>query len=302
MKQAVTRSFSSSRPPRLPRAPGPPTLPRPHGAVRAAQRMNRAAGLLAVAVLADSALEHYRGAFHNPGMVAPLLSGCLSLAVSAQGNADPSPTAHRVRDVAYVAAALTGLTGTAFHLYNVTKRPGGWSWQNLFYGAPLGAPAALTLCGVLGWLAERVRETPRGRRPRGAAVRVARAVAGASALGLAGTIAEVGMLHFRGAYHSRWMYLPVSIPPLSAALIGAAAVGPARRPRTLTRWLLRLTGLLGPLGVFLHLRGVSRGMGGWRNLRQNVLNGPPVPAPPSFTALALAGLAALGLLEDRPDG
>ena len=34
-------------------------------------------------------------------------------------------------------------------------------------------------------------------------------------------------------------------------------------------------------------------MGGWRNWRQNVLNGPPLPAPPSFTGLALAGLAAL---------
>jgi hypothetical protein len=42
-------------------------------------------------------------------------------------------------------------------------------------------------------------------------------------------------------------------------------------------------------------------MGGWRNWRQNVLNGPPLPAPPSFTGLALAGLAALKLLRDHPD-
>ena len=34
-------------------------------------------------------------------------------------------------------------------------------------------------------------------------------------------------------------------------------------------------------------------MGGWRNWSQNVLNGPPLPAPPSFTGLAMAGLAAL---------
>ena len=32
-----------------------------------------------------------------------------------------------------------------------------------------------------------------------------------------------------------------------------------------------------------------------------MLNGPPLPAPPSFTGLALAGLAALGLMEDHPD-
>jgi hypothetical protein len=42
-------------------------------------------------------------------------------------------------------------------------------------------------------------------------------------------------------------------------------------------------------------------MGGWKNWRQNVLNGPPIPAPPSFTGLALAGLAALELLEEHPN-
>jgi hypothetical protein len=39
-------------------------------------------------------------------------------------------------------------------------------------------------------------------------------------------------------------------------------------------------------------------MGGWRNWNQNILNGPPLPAPPSFTGLALAGLAALSLIEE----
>ena len=42
-------------------------------------------------------------------------------------------------------------------------------------------------------------------------------------------------------------------------------------------------------------------MGGWRNWSQNVLNGPPLPAPPSFTGLSLAGLAALNLMESHPD-
>ena len=264
--------------------------------------MNRAAGVLALAVLSDSALEHYRGSFHNPGMFAPLVGASLSLAVSAHGNLDPSPTAHRLRDTVYAAAALTGLVGTAFHIYNITKRPGSWSWQNLFYGAPLGAPAALALSGATGFLAERVRDTPAWSTPKVGGVPAGRAVAAASALGLAGTCAEVALLHFRGAYNSPFMYLPVSIPPLSAALMGVAAVGPACRPRRLTRWLLRLTGLLGPAGTLLHLRGISRSMGGWHNARQNVLNGPPIPAPPSFTSLALTGLAALGLLEDHPDG
>jgi hypothetical protein len=42
-------------------------------------------------------------------------------------------------------------------------------------------------------------------------------------------------------------------------------------------------------------------MGGWRNWSQNILNGPPLPAPPSFAGLALAGLAALELMKEHSD-
>ena len=69
----------------------------------------------------------------------------------------------------------------------------------------------------------------------------------------------------------------------------------------MTRFWLRLTAVLGFAGAGFHAMGVARNMGGWRNWSQNVLNGPPIPAPPSFTGLALAGLAALGLMEDHPD-
>jgi hypothetical protein len=60
---------------------------------------------------------------------------------------------------------------------------------------------------------------------------------------------------------------------------------------------LRLTAALGFVGAGFHIMGVGRGMGGWRNWRQTMIDGPPIPAPPSFTGLALAGLAALRLLE-----
>ena len=36
--------------------------------VAAARRLNRAAGTLAFSVLFDSAIEHYRGSFHNKAM------------------------------------------------------------------------------------------------------------------------------------------------------------------------------------------------------------------------------------------
>jgi hypothetical protein len=38
-------------------------------------------------------------------------------------------------------------------------------------------------------------------------------------------------------------------------------------------------------------------MGGWRNWSQNLFAGPPLPAPPSFTGLAFAGLGTLTLLS-----
>ena len=96
----------------------------PTAAVRAARRMNRAAGLIATSVLADSAIEHYRGLFHNKAMVTPIVTAALSLAVSAHGSADTRPAAHRMRDAVYAAAALAGIAGLGFHVYNVSKRPG----------------------------------------------------------------------------------------------------------------------------------------------------------------------------------
>ena len=273
----------------------------PTAAVRAAQRLNRAAGVIAASVLADSAVEHYRGQFHNRAMVTPLVTASLSLAVSAHGNGDKRPAPHRARDGVYLLAAATGFVGLAFHAYNVAKRQGGLTWQNLFYAAPLGAPAALTLSGAMGFLGERVRDTTPGVRPTILGLPAGRVVGATTSLGLLGTVAEAGLLHFRGAYHNPAMFLPVTIPPITAVLLGSSSAGPARRRRPWTRFWLRLTATMGYAGAAFHVFGVARNMGGWRNWSQNVLNGPPIPAPPSFTGLALAGLAALGLMEDHPD-
>jgi hypothetical protein len=282
-------------------APASPAKIDPAAAIRAARRLNRAAGLIATSVLADSAIEHYRGLFHNKAMLTPLVTASLSLLVSAHGNADSRPVAHEARDTVYSAAALAGIAGLGFHLYNVSKKPGGFSWQNLFYSAPIGAPLALVLSGALGFLAERVRDTKPGVAPTIGGLSAGRVVAAATSAGLMGTVAEAGLLHFRGAYHDPFMYLPVTVPPATAALIGAASVGRTREPRPITRFALRLTAALGFLGAGFHAMGVARNMGGWRNWSQNILNGPPIPAPPSFTGLALAGLAALGLMQDHPD-
>jgi hypothetical protein len=128
--------------------------------VRAARRLNRGSALLAASVLMDSAVEHYRGSFANRAMYTPLLVSALTLAFSAHGTTDRRPDVHRGRHGAAVAAAATGLAGTGFHIWNVLKRPGRLDWQNLFYGAPVGAPMAILLAGLLGTAAEWVRDTP----------------------------------------------------------------------------------------------------------------------------------------------
>lgn len=264
----------------------------------AARQLNVGAALLALAVLADSAIEHYRGSYRNRAMVAPLVSATLALGGSVHGMLDRRTVGHPVRDAVYALAAATGIAGLGFHAYNINKRPGGWSWLNLFYAAPIGAPFALTLSGFLGRGAERARSLRRRRPETVLGVPLQRLLAAVSAVGLAGTVGEAALLHFRGAYHDPAMVLPVTVPPVAAALLGAAAVSPNRKTHRLARGWLKLTALLGFAGVGLHAFGVSRNMGGWRNWSQNVLSGPPLPAPPSFTGLALTGLAALSLIEE----
>lgn len=271
-------------------------------AAAAARRLNGSAVLLASSVLADSAVEHYRGAFENRSMYVPLVTATLTLGGSLFGLIDGRARHHRMRDSIYALAAATGVAGFGFHAYNILKRPGGLSWLNLFYAAPIGAPMALTLAGVLGRGAERVRATESGERPILLGLPAGRTLAGISAAGLAGTVGEAALLHFRGAFQDPAMVLPVAVPPVASALLGAAAVKPSSKTNRRARLWLKFTALLGFAGVGFHALGVARNMGGWRNWSQNVLNGPPLPAPPSFTGLALAGLAALSLIDGENDG
>jgi hypothetical protein len=242
-----------------------------------------AAGLLALSVLLDSAIEHDRGSFKNPGMLTPLLASGATLGAAAL---DAAAGPARGRRAVYATAAAVGAAGVAFHAFNILKRPGKANWANLFYAAPIGAPAALSLAGGLGLAAGAVA---RGWRGAG------RKLCGFVAAGLAGTVGEVSLLHFRGSFQNPFMWVPVALPPVGAALLAGAAAEADRRPHPLARAWLALTAVVGLAGVGFHVFGVSRAMGGWRNWRQNVVDGPPIPAPPAFTALSIAGLAALAL-------
>jgi hypothetical protein len=247
---------------------------------------------LALAALSDSSIEHYRGSFKNKAMYAPLVVSTLTLVASLRDALKPSAAIGKTDGLVDGLALATGAVGTGFHLYNITKRPGGFSWLNLFYAAPLGAPAALSLAGLL----RRMARALRGHSGKFCGVSLVKGLAWLLSFGLIGTSAEAALLHFRGAYHNPAMAAPVTLPPVGAALLGRAALLPGR-PHPIARWSLRALAAMGLLGSAFHAYGIQRNMGGWRNWSQNVLNGPPLPAPPSFTALALAGLAVLDLIE-----
>ncbi|HET8611593.1 MAG TPA: hypothetical protein VFL92_02380 [Sphingomonas sp.] len=258
----------------------------------AARLVRGGATLLAGSVLADSAMEHYRGSFHNPAMTLPLVASSALIAFNTTNAGGEGP-----RAATHGAAIAIGLAGLGFHLFNVDKRPGGASFTNFFYGAPVGAPGALLLAGAVSALADGLK---RGQKAIGP-VRIGsgRAAGALAAFGIAGTVAEAGLLHLRGAFHDPFMWAPVTLPPLAAASLAVDTI--RAQPSRISYGLLGATVALGFIGVGFHSWGVARNMGGWRNWRQNLLAGPPIPAPPAFTALALVGLAALLLMGRKGD-
>ncbi len=97
------------------------------------------------------------------------------------------------------------------------------------------------------------------------------------------------------------MYVPVTVPPLTGFVLLGEAAWPSDRLTWLARRLLWTTAALGLIGTGFHAYGVGRNMGGWGNWRQNLLAGPPMPAPISFSGMALAGMAGLDLIDADGD-
>ncbi len=263
--------------------------------VSAARYLNGAAAVLSLSVLTDSMLEHYRGGFHNPAMyLAPTVSA-VTLVNSLHMTATPAHFGHARWILAGIALA-TGIGGFGFHTFNLAKREGGISLSNLFYGAPLGAPWAITLSGLAGLAASRLVAEGEQKAPgRLLGAPTGSLLSAGTAVGLIGTVAEAALLHFRGAFHDPFMFLPVSIAPMTAIAMALAAFD-----TVYARWakpMLYATMAMGVAGAGFHAYGVSRNMGGFYNWSQNLLNGPPLPAPPSFTGVALAGLGALKLVN-----
>ncbi|SFQ08635.1 hypothetical protein [Tranquillimonas alkanivorans] len=274
--------------------------PRPRAEPRAAAaaKVRHGAMALAGSVAADSLMEHFRGGYCNDAMyLAPAVAGTALAATAVRPPATPRDDAV-ARDVAHAASLVTGTAGLAFHVWNIGKRPGGLtSMNNLFYAAPVGAPGGLAASGLYGLAEGRLRRAPiMPPRVEG------RLLAGLTALNLLATSAEAGLLHFRGAFQNPFMFVPVTAPPAAALVLGAAAADPAAGLRRLARAACWTTAAAGAAGVAFHAWGVHRNHGGWRNWRQNLIQGPPVAAPPAFVGLGLAGLGALDLMDIRDEG
>jgi hypothetical protein len=266
---------------------------------KASRLLNAAAATLAAGVLTDSAAEHYRAGFHNRAMfIAPAVSAAALTTATATAF---TPRRNSVLSRAVFAASVaTGVVGFGFHVTNVSRRIGGWNSENVFHGAPIAAPLAITMAGLLGFAAAGIVRSTSSRDnglPPREGRRAAVALGTLSAVGLAGTSIEAGALHFRGAFQNPFMYAPVTIPPIAAVTLATAALIHSSKARRAAGALLRVTAWLGIAGIGFHAWGVHRRMGGWGNWRQNLLAGPPLPAPPAFAGLALAGLAALELLD-----
>ncbi|MGN6848162.1 MAG: hypothetical protein ACTHJK_01585 [Sphingomicrobium sp.] len=259
---------------------------------RAAQALGAGAAILCVSVALDSALEHYRGEFKDRVMFVGPTMAALGVAAATYFAFRPERANEALPKIALITVGATGLIGMGFHTYNILKRPGELDALNLFYGAPEGAPAALTLAGLYGAIAGEMlkgRGTIRAQLPK--------FTAGLIAFSILGTVAEAGLLHFRGAFQDPAMYAPVTIPPLAAVAVGAAALTPRAVP--IAEPLLKATAVLGIAGPMFHAYGIRRNMGGWKNWSQMILQGPPLPAPPAFLGIAAAGLGILPLLKEE---
>ena len=265
--------------------------PAPDPRHRAAEALGAGAAILCMSVALDSGIEHYRGRFKNRAMFIGPTMAFIGFATATYVAFRPQQANARLPKIVFATVGLSGLAGLGFHTYNILKRPGEIDALNLFYGAPVGAPAALSLVGLYGVIAGEMlgnRAYVKARLPKHAA--------GLIAFSLAGAIAEAGLLHFRGAFQDPVMYAPVIIPPLAAVSIGAAAFSP--RAAGIAEPLLKATAILGIAGPMFHAYGIHRNMGGWRNWSQMILQGPPLPAPPAFLGIAVAGLGLIPALGE----
>jgi hypothetical protein len=116
--------------------------------VRSARWIN---SLSCVLLAIEAGYNHWTGKFFNPLMYTPVLVGPLQ-AVIHLAALMRSRLARTLELPLAEFSTLAGLIGFGFHIRNVFRRPGGLSWQNLFYGPPTVAALQMTAQGIVGLL------------------------------------------------------------------------------------------------------------------------------------------------------
>jgi hypothetical protein len=272
--------------------------------------------------------QHLRGAFSHwlmwtpVGLTPPTILAAVGALVSER-------VARRVLPVLAVVSFVDGVVGFVFHLRGIGRMPGGWKLgqYNVVMGPPVFAPLLTCTVGVVGLLAGLLRpeqvHPPRWderllpvlgplwttrRRPAGPAGtfaanvahgRFQRKMALVSAIFAILAGGEAYFEHLRGSFNRRLMWTPIWVtPPMVAAGVGAAfSQGIAEQVLPVTSAVAFLDGLL---GFGLHLQGIRRMPGGFRNLQFNFTMGPPLFAPLLFSSVGLLGFIAA--LLRRVDG
>lgn len=121
--------------------------------------------------------------------------------------------------------------------------------------------------------------------------RFERTLAGLAAVGAVVTTGEIYTSHDSASFGNKMMWWPIAIVP---ALVpaGIAAVMNRRAAKTLLPAASLLVIANGVQGTYLHIRGIRRKPGGFRNLRFNLETGPPVFAPALASLIGGMGLLA----------
>jgi hypothetical protein len=254
--------------------------------------------------------QHLRGAFSHWLMWTPvgLTPPTILAALAAVLRPD---LGRRVLPPLALASLVDGVIGFVFHLRGIGRMPGGWKLgqYNVVMGPPIFAPLLTCTVGVVGLLTSLLRpEIPPqrswrlavgGRRPsrqNGLAANIAhgrfqRVLALVSAVFAVLAGGEAYAEHLRGSFNRRVMWTPVWLtPPMIAAAVGAAVS--QRLAETVLPVAATVTFLDGLLGFLLHLQGIQRMPGGFRNLQFNFTMGPPLFAPLLFSSVGLLGFIA----------
>jgi hypothetical protein len=145
---------------------------------------------------------------------------------------------------------------------------------------------------------------PRRRGPVGRFVRNARTgrlqktLSAATAASVVPLTFEIYLEHYKGSFGDKWEWAPVALAPAVVAA-GAAGVVSERAARTWLPATSALYGACGVIGTVLHVRGVQRKPGGFREPTYNLVMGPPLLAPGSLGLVGAMGCLAAIVRRER---